>query len=102
MKSAPHLAAPIALLAAELPVEDIWYFAACQAPECELPQPFHLVLLVSDDAEAHQVEERAAGLLGDRRRDFAVHAFPHRALYQLPRPLLLKMAMTAGRCVFQR
>jgi hypothetical protein len=102
MKTAPHIAQHVATLAAELPVEDMWYFEACKAPECELSKPFHLVLLVSEGEEAHLVEERATGLLGDECRDVSVHAFPQAALYQLPRPLLLKMAMTAGKCVFQK
>lgn len=102
MKTAPHIAQYVAHLAAGLPVEDIWYFEACKAPECELNKPFHLVLLVNKGEEAYKVEARAAELLGEDCRDVSVHAFPQQALYQLPRPLLLKMAMTAGKCVFQK
>jgi hypothetical protein len=102
MKTAPHLAGLVATLAAELPVEDIWYFEACRAPECELPKPFHLVILVSEGEEAHKVEERAAALAAGSCRDVSVHAFPQASMYRLPRPLLLKMALTAGKCVFQR
>jgi len=102
MKTAPHIAQHVIHLSAELPVEDIWYFEASKAPECELSKPFHLVLLVSDGEEAHKVESRAAELLGEDCRDVSVHAFPQAALYHLPRPLLLKMAMTAGKCVFQK
>jgi hypothetical protein len=102
MKTAPHISQHVASLAAELPVEDIWYFEARQAAECELSRPFHLILLVSEGAEAHKVEARAAELIGEECRDVSVHAFSHNAMYQLPRPLLLKMAMTAGKCVFQK
>jgi hypothetical protein len=102
MTTAPHIAQHVARLSAELPVEDIWYFEACKAPECELPKPFHLILLVSKGEEADLIEARATVLLGEDCRDVSVHAFPQAALYQLPRPLLLKMAMTAGKCVFQK
>lgn len=102
MKTAPHLAGLVANLAAELPVEDIWYFEASRAPECELAKPFHLVVLVSDGEEAHKIEERATALARETCRDVSVHAFPQAAMYQLPRPLVLKMAMTAGKCVFQK
>jgi hypothetical protein len=102
MSTAPHIARHVANLAAALPVEDIWYFESGNAPECELSKPFHLVLLVSEGEEAHQVEPRAAALLGDECRDVSVHAFSQNAMYQLPRPLLLKMAMMAGKCVFQK
>jgi hypothetical protein len=102
MKTASHIAQHVATLAAELRVEDIWYFEACKAPECELSKPFHLVLLVNENAEAHKVEERAAELLGGECRDISVHAFSQAAMYQMPRPLLLKMALTAGKCVFQK
>lgn len=102
MKTSPHIAQHVAALAAALPVEDIWYFEASKAPECELAKPFHLILLVSEGEEAYKVEARATELLDKDCRDVALHAFPQAALYQLPRPLLLKMAMTAGKCVYQK
>jgi hypothetical protein len=102
MKTSPHIAQHVATLAAELPVEDIWYFEASHAVECESGKPFHLVLLVSEGEEAYKVEALAGSLLGEDCRDVSVHAFPQTALYQLPRPLVLKMAMTAGQCVYQK
>ena len=92
----------VATLAAQLPVDDIWYFESADAPECGLAKPFHLVLLAAPGEPAWILEERAAALLGDRERDMAAHVFPEESAYRLPRPLLLKMAFTVGKRVFQR
>lgn len=102
MQNHMPIEACVATLAAHLPIDDIWYFEAADAPECGLAKPFHLVLLAAAGEEAWTLEERAAALLGERARDMAVHVFPGDAAYRLPRPLLLKMAFTAGKRVFQR
>ncbi len=102
MKTLSHIEPGIAALSGELPIEDIWYFEAGSAHECGLTKPFHLVLFVRDDAEPHEVEARANELLKRDRADIAAHAFPRAAIYQTPRPLVVKMAFSAGECVYQR
>lgn len=102
MKSLSHIEQSVAALSGELPVEDIWYFEASGARECGLTKPFHLVLFVREGAEAHTVEDQANEILRRSRADIAAHAFPHAALYQTPRPLVVKMAFSVGQCVYQR
>lgn len=102
MKSLAHIARSVEALSGELPVEDMWYFEASGAHECGLTKPFHLVLFVQEGAEAHTVEARANEILRRDRADIAAHAFPHAAVYQTPRPLVVKMAFSVGQCVYQR
>ncbi len=102
MKSLSHIAESVAALSDELPVEDIWYFETSGAHECGMTKPFHLVLFVRQGAEAHTVEVRANEILLRQRADLTAHAFPHAAVYQTPRPLVVKMALSVGECVYQR
>ncbi len=104
MKTAPHIAQHVATLAAELPVEDIWYFEASHAVECESgkalsPGPH----LVSEGEEAYKIEalRRQPPWRGlPRCLRACLSAEQH--FTNLPRPLVLKMAMTAGKCVYQK
>jgi hypothetical protein len=102
MNSLTHIEQSVAALSKELPVEDVWYFEASSALECGLTKPFHLVLFVQEGAEAHKVEAQANEILRRDRDDISAHAFPISAVYQTPRPLVVKMAFSVGQCVCQR
>jgi hypothetical protein len=102
MKSLAHVTAIVSALAEALPVEDIWYFEAGGANECEFAKPFQLVLFVREGAEFHKVEAQANEMIRRQRADISAHAFPHAAIYQTPRPLVVKMAFSVGECVYQR
>lgn len=102
IKTLPHIEQSIQTLTAALPIEDAWYFESKRAPECGLTKPFQLVLFVQEGAEAHLVEAQANALLEKEFPDIAAHAFPYAALHQLPRPLVAKMALSVGHCVYQR
>lgn len=85
-------------LSKKFPVEDIWFFDASAAKECLLDKPLNLVVIVPEAAGAHVLDERARDWLRQQfgENDVDVHVFPRSAIERMPRPLLVKMALTCG------
>jgi hypothetical protein len=96
----PTVAASVDALVNAFPVEDIWYLEAGDAPECGLERPRNLIVAVRDGEEAHLIEPRMRARLADAGED--VHVFPLAAFERIPRPLLVKMALTHGESVYRR
>ena len=103
MKSTePSVDEYIAPLVEAFPVEDIWYLNSRTAKECRLREEVNLVVIVSARMEASKIEEEATALI---RKKFpgtpvGIHVFPQSAMFQTPRPLLVKMAFAGGRHVY--
>lgn len=104
MKIAPPIADCVAVLTKEFPVEDIWLLEAGQSVEWALEKPRNLLVIVPDDADAHVLNAKAGELLRQRlgETDIDVHVFPQSAIARMPRPLLVKMALTGGRNIYSR
>jgi len=92
----------VASLVKAFPVEDIWYLDSRTAKECRLREEVNLVVIVSAGEEAFRIEEEATAMI---RKKFpgtpvGIHVFPQSAMFQTPRPLLVKMAFAGGRHVY--
>ena len=83
-------------------MEDIWLLDSTKARECGLDDKLHLVVLVQNGGEAHLIEEKASKSMREQFGDIGIHVFPHTVMYQMPRPLLVKMAFSGGRQVYCR
>lgn len=88
-------------LVKKFPVEDIWLLEADQVPEAGFERPCNLIVVLRDGMEPHDVEREAAVFMGKLFPGVAIHAFPRKAMFQTPRPLLVKMAFTRGRGVYR-
>lgn len=82
-------------------VEDVWLLEAEHFPEAEFERPYQLVVVLRDGMEPHQVEREASVFIKELFPEVAVHAFAQKAMFQTPRPLLVKMAFTKGRSVYR-
>ena len=84
------------------PVEDIWYLDSRTAKECHLREEINLVVIVPAGREAFKIEEEAVELIRNKfpETPVGIHVFPQSAMFQTPRPLLVKMAFTGGRHVY--
>ena len=94
----------VSALVEAFPVEDIWYLDSRTAKECRLREAVNLVIIVSSGGDASKIEEEATALI---RKKFqgqivGIHAFPQSAMFQTPRPLLVKMAFSSGHHAFCR
>ena len=92
----------VASLVETFPVEDIWYLDSRTAKGCLLDRETNLVVIVSAGANAFRIEEEAAALV---RKKFpgtpvGIHVFTQSAMFQTPRPVLVKMAFASGRHVY--
>ena len=103
MTTVPDLVSDcIAALVESFPIEDIWMLEAKAAKECELESPLNLVLIVPDDSQAEVIERAAIEMVRKRPEwsDIDVFAFPLSVITRIPRPLLVKMALSSGRNVY--
>lgn len=91
-------------LTAALPVEDIWLLSRNAARECALEADQNLIILVANDQPADEWEPRARAIVEQScgPEAPAVFVFPVSAMEQVPRPLLVKMALTAGERIYCR
>ena len=89
----------VAALVKAFPIEDVWLLEAKAAKECALQSPINLFLIVPDVSEAHAIESAALEMVRKRPEwsDIDVFAFPLSVITRIPRPLLVKMALTSGR-----
>jgi hypothetical protein len=92
----------VAALVKAFPIEDVWLLEANSAKECELESPVNLIVIVPDESEAHVIERAAVELVRKRPEwsEIDVFAFPLSVITRIPRPLLVKMALTAGRNIY--
>jgi hypothetical protein len=92
----------VATLVKTFPIEDVWLLEANSAKECELDSPVNLIVIVPDESEAHVIERAAVELVRKRPEwnEIDVFAFPLSAITRIPRPLLVKMALTGGRNIY--
>ena len=103
MTTVPDLVSDcIAALVESFPMEDIWMLEAKAAKECELESPLNLVLIVPDDSQADVIERAAIEMVRKRPEwsEIDVFAFPLSVITRIPRPLLVKMALSSGRNVY--
>ena len=94
----------VASLAAAFPIEDVWLLEAKAAKECELDSPINLIVIVPDDSEAHLIESAAVEMIRKRPEwsEIDVFAFPLSVITRIPRPLVVKMALTSGRNIYSK
>ena len=94
----------VASLAAAFPIEDVWLLEAKAAKECELDSPINLIVIVPDDSEAHLIESAAVEMIRKRPEwsEIDVFAFPLSVITRIPRPLVVKMALTSGRNIYYK
>lgn len=92
----------VAALVKGFPVEDIWLLETGKAKECGLNKPINLIVIVSGESEPALVESSASELIQARPEwaEVDVFAFSLSTMTRIPRPLLLKMALTSGRNVY--
>jgi hypothetical protein len=92
----------VAALVESFPIEDIWMLEAKAAKECQLESPINLVLIVPDDSEADVIERAAIETVRKRPEwsEIDIFAFPLSVITRIPRPLLVKMALSSGRSVY--
>ena len=92
----------VTALVRNFPIEDIWLLEAKAAKECELESPTNLIVIVPDDCEAHLIENAAVEMVRKHPEwsEIDIFAFPLAVITRIPRPLLVKMALTSGRNVY--
>ena len=92
----------VASLVETFPVEDIWYLDSRTAKGCLLDREANLVVIVSAGSNAFRIEEQAAALALEKfpGTPVGIHVFAQSAMFQTPRPLLVKMAFASGRHVY--
>lgn len=93
----------IASLLASFPIEDIWLLDPGTAKECLLEEKLSFVVIVPDAPEIWKIERKARELIRKEfpDADIGIHIFPQSAMFQTPRPLLVKMAFTGGKNVYR-
>jgi hypothetical protein len=92
----------VAALVKDFPIEDVWLLEANAAKECQLESPLNLIAIVPDDCEADVIESAAVEMVRKRPEwsEIDIFAFPLAVITRIPRPLLVKMALTSGRNVY--
>ncbi|HEY5814615.1 MAG TPA: hypothetical protein VIT23_18420 [Terrimicrobiaceae bacterium] len=92
----------VAALAKAFPIEDIWLLEARAAKECELTSPLNLIVIVPDGSEFDKIEGAASEMIRKRPEwsGIDIFAFPLSAISKIPRPLLVKMALTSGKNIY--
>lgn len=98
----PHIDECVSALLKAFPVEDVWLLDRDDANECGLDTSHALIVAVSDGESAHERENEARALFQQKSigRDFSVFVFPLSTIERIPRPLLVKMALTSGERVY--
>src|SRR5262245_60739550 len=94
----------VAALVAGFPVEDIWLLEPARAKECHLDKPVNLIVIATEGSEPHVVSTGMEELIRKRTdwSDIDVFVFPFSAIMRIPRPLLVKMALSAGTNIYSR
>jgi hypothetical protein len=94
----------VAALVASFPIEDIWLLEPAKAKECHLEKPLNLIIIVTEGSEAHLISAAIEELTRKRAdwSSFDVFVFPLSAITRIPRPLLVKMALTSGTKIYSK
>jgi hypothetical protein len=94
----------VAALVAGFPIEDIWLLEPARAKECLLDKPVNLIVITTEGSEPHVVSTGLEELIRKRTdwSDIDVFVFPFSAIMRIPRPLLVKMALSAGTNLYSR
>jgi hypothetical protein len=94
----------VAVLLAGFPIEDIWLLDPARAKECHLDKPVNLIVIVTEGSEPHVISTGIDELIRERVdwSEIDVFVFPLSAITRIPRPLLVKMALSAGRNIYSR
>lgn len=90
----------IKILTTRFPVEDIWLLESHEEHFLEAPQ--NLIVIVPETAEAHLLEGEMRAAVGFDGKSADLFAFPVSAIERLPRPYLVKMALSHGRSLYRR
>ena len=94
----------VAALVAGFPIEDIWLLEPARAKECHLDKSVNLIVIVTEGSEPHLISAAIEGLIR-KQADWSgidVFVFPLSAITRIPRPLLVKMALSAGTNIYSR
>ncbi len=89
----------IKTLTTKFPVEDIWLLEAQGEDFLDAPQ--NLIVIVPDTREAHLLETEMKSALQLDPRSVDLFAFPLSAVERIPRPLMVKMALSRGRNIYR-
>jgi len=98
--TAPRFEQEVKILKDSFPVEDIWLLEAQGEDFLEASQ--NLIVIVPEDAESHLLEKKMQSALGTDGKSLDVFAFPLSAIERIPRPLMVKMALSRGRNIYRR
>src|ERR1700742_145746 len=94
----------VAALVASFPIEDIWLLEPTKAKECHLDKPNNLITIVTEGSEPHLISAAIEDLIR-KRADWSsidVFVFPFSAIARIPRPLLVKMALSGGTNIYSK
>ena len=87
-------------LTTRFPVEDIWLLEAQGEDFLEASQ--NLIVIVPEDAEPHLLEKEMKATLGADGKSLDIFAFRLSAIERIPRPLMVKMALSRGQNIYRR
>lgn len=90
----------IKTLTSQFPIEDIWLLEAHGEDFLEAPQ--NLIVIVPENAEAHLLEKEMKTAVGFDGQSADLFAFPLSAIERIPRPLMVKMALSRGQNIYRR
>jgi hypothetical protein len=94
----------VAALVASFPIEEIWFLEPAKAKECHLETPTNLIIIVTEGSEPHLISAAVDEFIRKRAdwSDIDVFVFPFSAITRIPRPLLVKMALSGGTNVYSK
>ena len=94
----------VSVLVAGFPIEDIWLLEPAKAKECHLDKPVNLIVIVPEGSEPHVISTRIEELIRKRPEwsEIELFVFPLSAITRIPRPLLVKMALSAGTNIYSK
>ena len=94
----------VAALVAGFPIEDIWLLEPAKAKECHLDKPVNLIVITIEGSEPHVISPAVEELIRKRTdwSDIDAFVFPVSAIMRIPRPLLVKMALSAGTNIYSK
>jgi hypothetical protein len=94
----------VAALVAGFPIEEVWFLEPAKAKECHLEKQTNLIIIVTEGSEPHLISAAIDDLIRQRPDwgDLDVFVFPFSAITRIPRPLLVKMALSGGTNVYSK